>query len=245
MSKYLFDNDYGADSLKWIKLFEEKQNKLFIYNINQLSYNTEELELFQEQIIKQNDSALAYFFAFEFSYKRYRMQKIILDNKNPKYAYLFAQNIENADIKALQKIVIDSNKIKYICKFACFVNNADIKSLESIILKSNSVKYAHMYLKHVKMADVEKFKSIILQSKKPRYLFELAKHVNNLTDLSIIEDLIIASKSCTYIRLLAAKIKKANVEKLEQAILDLENTIEIKRFAKSVKKSKMKNFLVL
>lgn len=238
MNKYLFEDDYSADSLKWIKRLEEKQLKL-------ATYNQEEIDKFQTEIIQENDSALAYFFACEFPYKRYRMQKIILDNKDPKYSYLFAQNIENADIKALQKIVIDSKKIKYICRFACFVENADVKPLEKLIIKSKNVKYAHMYIKHVKGADINNFKKLILESKKPRYLFELAKHTTDPQELIVIEDLIIATKSFTYMRLMAEKIKLANVEKIEQAILDTDNTNEIKRFASGVKKSKMKKFLLV
>jgi len=245
MSTYLSENDYSADSLKWIKRYEEKQLKPNPYSKDQSGYNVEELEQFQNEIIKENDSALAYFFACEFPYKRFRMQKIILDNKDPKYSYLFAQNIDNADIFALQKVVINAKNIKYICKFACFVERADIKLLENLILKCRHVKYAHMYLKHVKTADVNKFKEIILESKKPRYLFELAKHITNLDELAMIENLIIAAGSFTYMRLMADKIKKVNVEKIEQAILESENTNEIAKFAKGVKKSKMKRFLLV
>lgn len=243
MSGYLCENDYSADSLRWIKQLEEKQ--VYDESVKEQVYNIEKLELFQSEIIDKNDSALAYFFAYEFPYKRYKMQKIILENKDPKYACLFAQNIENSDIKALQKIVTNSNKIRYICKFACFVKDANIKPLELLIIKSRNVKYIHMYLKHVKVADVNKFKEIILASKKPRYLFELAKHTKDIKDLEKIEDIIIACKSFTYIRLLAEKIKNINIDKLEQAVLDSDNIYEIRKFASNVRKSKMKKFLLV
>jgi len=102
-----------------------------------------------------------------------------------------------------------------------------------------------MYLKHVKGADLTKFKQIILASKKPRYLFELAKRLDDSKEIVLIQDLIIESKSFTYMRLFAEKIKQANVEKIEQAVLDNGNPIEIKKFAKYVKKSKMKQFLLV
>ena len=238
MNKYLFENDYSADSLRWIKKVEEK-------NLQQSQNNMAELELVQNEIIETNDSALAYFFTCEYPYKPYRMQKVILDNKDPKYSYLFAQNIRNADIKALQKIVVDSKKTKYICKFACFVQGSDLKPLEALIIKSKNVKYAHMYIKHIENANINKFKEIIISSKKPRYLFELAKHLQDIKDLELIEDLIIESGSFTYMRLLADKIKKINVDKIEQAILAMNNIEEIKRFAKNVKKSKMKKFFLV
>jgi len=234
MNKYLFDSDYSSDSLRWIKIRE-----------SDIDCSPSYLEELQNIIIKNNDSALAYFFAFDFPYKTYRMQKVILDNKDPKYAFLFAQNIKNCDIKAMQKLVLESNKIKYICKFICYIKGVDRKDLESKVIKSKNVKYAHMIIKHVKDADINKFKKIILKSKKPRYLFELAKHIKDEKELAKIEDLIIKTKSFTYMRLFADKIKLANVEKIEQAILDSDNSNEIKKFAKYVKKSKMKQFLLV
>lgn len=245
MNKYLFESDYSADILRWIKKIDERQLKTNPYSKDISGYNPEDLEKLQNEIIETGDTAFAYFFATEFQYKPHRMQKVILDEKDPKYAFLFAQTVKNCDIKALQSVVTDSKKIKYITKFACFVKQADLKPLESIILKSKNVKYAHMYLKHVKNASVEKFKEVILASKKPRYLFELAKHTKNLDDLAIIEDLIIQASSFTYMRLMAEKIKLANIDKIEQAVLDTENSSEIKKFAKYVRRSKMKKFLLV
>lgn len=244
MNKYLFESDYSADSLRWIRKLEENYPK-FGSSTSRPSYNLEDLEKFQNEIIMENDSALAYFFAMEYPYKQYKMQKVILDNKDPKYAFLFAQNIKNSDVKALQNIVVSAKKIKYICKFACFVKSADLKPLEQIILKSKNAKYAHMVLKHIKNSDVKKFKDLILASGKPRYLFELAKHLTDPKEISIIEDNIIAANSFTYMRLFAEKIKLANIEKLEQAVLDSDNVNEIKKFAKYVKRSKMKKFFLV
>jgi hypothetical protein len=224
-----------------------------------VNHTLKDLEELQNEIIRENDSALAYFFVSEFNYKPYRMQKLILDKKDAKYACLFAQNIKNCDVKALQQVVVDSYKAKveagidieeipelgYICKFACFVEDANRKPLENIILKSKNVKYAHMYLKHVEGARVKKFQEVILASGKPRYLFELAKHTKNPQQVTQIEDLIIASGSFTYMRLFAEKIKTANVTKIEQAVLDSDNVSEIKKFAKYVKNSRMKRFFLV
>jgi hypothetical protein len=205
----------------------------------------EDLDQLQTEIIQDKNPALAYFFSTEFSYKPHLMQQIVLEAKNPKYCFLFAQNIKNCDIKALQKIVVESNNTKYICKFACFVLEAEIKPLEQIILTSKNVRYAHMLLKHVKGTNILDIKNIILTSEKPRYLFELAKHTKDPKDLAQIEDLIIKANSFTYMRLMAEKIKGANIDKLEQAILDTHNIPEIKKFARYVKRSKMKNFLIV
>lgn len=237
MNKYLFESDYSADSLRWIQIREGNTNK---------ALSSEEIEKLQNEIIANNDSAMAYFFTMEFTgHKPHLMQQLILNNKDAKYAFLFAQNIRNCSIKALQKVVVDSKKVKYICKFACFVKGCDRKPLESIILKSKNVKYAHMFLKHVKGSDVNKFKDVIMSSRKPRYLFELAKHTKDPKVLSQIEDIVIETQSFTYMRLLAEKIKAVNIEKLEQAVLDSDNVNEIKKFAKYVKRSKMKRFFLV
>jgi hypothetical protein len=244
MNKYLFELDYSADSLRWIRKLEEKYPKFGSATIKP-TYSLDDLENFQNEIIKDNDSALAYFFAGAYAYKQYKMQKLILDNKDAKYALLFAQNIKNCDIKALQALVVSSKKIKYICDFACFVSGADCKPLEEIIIKSKKIKYAHKFLKHVKGSDAKKFKNVILSSDKPRYLFELAKHLTDLKEISLIEDLIIKSGSFTYMRLFAEKIKTANIEKIEQAVLDSDNVNEIKKFAKYVKRSSMRKFFLV
>lgn len=230
------ERDYSTDSIKWFKRTSE---------INLVSNNQEDLEKLQNEIIAAGDSAMAYFFAVDFAYKNYKMQKLILDKRDAKYAFAFALNVPNADIKSLRKIVLDSAKIKYVTKFACFVKGADRKLLEAAIIKSKRVKYAHMFLKHVKGADVKKFKNIIIDSGKPRYLFELAKHLESDKEIELIENLIIQSGSFTYMRLFAEKIKKANVDKIEQAVLATDNGPEIEKFAKYVRRSKMKKFLLV
>ena len=245
MSRYYVENDFSTDNLRWLKKLEDKNLKPNPLSKDQTGYNPEELEKLQNEIIKAGDSALAYFFATEFMYKQYRMQKLILDKKDAKYAFMFAQHVKNCDVKALQKLVMDSNKIKYITRFACHVKQADKTPLEDLVIQSDKVKYAHEYLKHVKTADVNKFKALIISSGKPRYLFELAKHLKNQEDIDLVQDLIIASGSYTYMRLFAEKIKSANVEKIEQAVLDRENSEEIKKFAKYVRKSRMRRFLLV
>lgn len=242
------ESDYSSDFLRWIKKLDENNiSSNFPIKLNSLSpkNNQQVLEKLQSEIVKNGDAALAYFFAHDFYFKPFLMQKVILDKKDAKYAFMFAQHIKNCDIKALQNIVIESGKIKYITRFACHVKLADRALLEDLVIASKNVKYAHEYLKHVSSADINKFKSLIISSGKPRYLFELAKHCQNEKDIRRIEDLIINSGSYTYIRLLAEKIKLADVEKLEQAVLDLGNEAEIKKFARFVRRSKMRQFLLL
>lgn len=239
MNRHLFEPDYSADSMRWIEIYKHIEDHNIIYA------GDKKLDKIQEEIISNKDSALAYFFSCDTNYKTYKMQEVILKSKEPKYALLFAQNIKHADIQALQNVVLESEDIKYIAKFGCNVPGADKKKIESIVAKEKNARYAHMFLKNVPNANVNKFKKTIIDSGKPRYLFELAKHLKSRREISQIEDLIIEIKSYMYIRLLAQKIPLAKLKKLEQAVLDSGNSKEIKKFAKAVRKSKLRALSIL
>jgi hypothetical protein len=185
----------------------------------------------------------AFFFAYKYPYKQFICQNIILNQKNIKYAYYFAKYIKGADIKALENVILQSNNLNYITKFACNIDKCNYKKLEKIILKSQNVKFIHELLKSNKIS-LKKAKPFILYSKKPRYLYELSKQITSQKDFDIIQESIIQSGSLLYIRLLANH-KLANVSLLEQIIIDSGNSYEIKQFAKTVKKSSMKPFLLL
>ena len=176
-----------------------------------------DLSTLQKEIVETKNPAFAYFFALDFHTSLHLMQKIILDAKDAKYSYLFALDIPNADINALQDIVIKSNKIKYINQFDSNIKSAHHKLLQSIILKS----------------------------KKPKYLLELAKRTKNAYLLKKIEDILVETHEYTYMRLFAENIEGANIERLEQAILDGNDSDEAKKFAARVKNSTMKQFLLL
>lgn len=227
---------YWKDSFRWMEIQRE---------IAYIPHNSSILDEIQSQIITNKDSGLAYFFAYHFDYKRHKMQDVVLQAKNPKYAFIFAQNIPNADIQALQDVIIKSKNMTYITKFACFVPDADKKKIECLILKEGTARCAHMFIKHIDDIDFPKFKQIIFKSQKPRYLFELAKHLTSRRDIARIEDIIIKLRSFTYIRLLAQKVRLANVFKLEQAVIETANVKEIKKFARVVKKSKMRHLSAL
>lgn len=243
MNKYLIENDFTDDCLRWEAKLEEFFPNFNRFQISHLKHN--DIDKLQQFIINTNDFAFAYFFANDFNYKSFLMQKVILDSKNPKYAFLFAQNIQNCDIKALQNIVLESNNLKYICKFGCFIDGADVKVIENLLLHSKNIKYCYSLFKYNKNINLEQFKTIILNSKKPKYLFELAKKLRSRDEIINIQNILIELKSFTYLRLFAEKIQYADIEKIEQFILDSDNTEEIKKFAIYVKRSKMKNFLLI
>lgn len=231
---FIFKRDYSHDYFAWLQAYEH-------INLDK----KQDLEKLQSRIIQEKDAAFACFFAMSVNHRNYLMQKIVVESKIPKYALLFAEKVDNADIKSLQDIVLASKNLKYISRFGCFVDKADKKRIEKIIIRSKNPRFAHMCLKHMKGADLNKLKPIILSSKKPRYLYELARHSNSKSEIKKIENAIIASKCFTYIRLFADKIKLANVERLEQFVIDNGSPEQIKKFAKYVRRSKMKKFLLI
>lgn len=222
------DKEYLHDYLHWQYFLEN--HKL---NKNELC----------DLIISNQDPLLACFFAFEKKYKQYIMQKIVLDSKKAKYAFLFAKLIKNADVNSLLQIAVKTNNILYITKFVLFFNlNSDY--LKKLILNSKKIKYIHMLMKHESFKDINKNIIFYLKSNKIRYLIEVANYVNS-KNLKKIESLIIKSKSSYYIRLFATKIKNVNINRLEKEILILGDSKEIKKFAKNVKNSSIKKFLIL
>jgi len=66
MSGYILENDYSDASLQWDKILSEKKLKTDPYSKEKSSYNIEEVEKLQNEIVKTGNSALAYFCAAEF-----------------------------------------------------------------------------------------------------------------------------------------------------------------------------------
>ena len=214
------DNQAWEQELHWLTLTEDTW-----------SVKKEMLEL-QQMIIDSNDPALAYFFARDIKFEPHKMQAIILASDNLLFTVLFAANIPNADIKALQAKVIKSNDLQKVVEFACFVPNSDYKALEKIVVKSGSAKHAAALLKHSPRASVSNLQRIILASRTPSHLLELARRIRSKKTLRIIEDIIVASKSAKYCRLLA-RIKGTSVKRLEQVVMESGNAKEIKALART------------
>ena len=72
------------------------------------------------------------------TYMMNKLQRTVIDSKNPKICYQFAKNVEHADIKALQKIVIDSKNAQYCESFAKNVKGANKKALLKAILSEQN-----------------------------------------------------------------------------------------------------------
>ena len=78
MESYLFEKEYSKDFVRWSAVYDS------VRDIKIKDGYSPELEDIQNAIIRSNDSALAYFFACYVGYKNYRMQNIILKEKEDK-----------------------------------------------------------------------------------------------------------------------------------------------------------------
>jgi hypothetical protein len=174
------------------------------------------------------------------------IQNFIIKSNYPSFIFKFAREMKKANIKKLQEAIIKCGEPLDIAKFGCFIERSDKKLIENIISKSTSAKSAYLLLTLVRDCDVEKIKPIIMKSKRPRYLYALARKIKNEEELSTIEDLIIKAGKALYIRLFAINIENANISRLENKIIELNNRKEMKRFANSVEKSvRLKKLLLL
>ena len=186
-------------------------------NTNSISFSKKEILSIRSKILELQDPILAYYYAINFNNHLYEMEQIIIKSKN----------------------------IKYMCNFVCQIPESNYKKIEKIVLESKKLKYISMLLALKKYKNINKYINVFMGCNKPKYLLQIAKHVEDKKILSKIEDEIIDCKSSLYIRLMASKIKNANIAKLEEAILALQYFKEIKKFVKNVKKSTLKNFLIL
>jgi hypothetical protein len=237
-SKFI-ERAYYPGFNKWFDLYPELDESFVKAN------KTDHLDRVQEEIIQADDAELAFYFAYFVPYKRYRMQKVILDAKNASYALLFAQNIQDADIRRLQLLVEKDGNIKLMTKFVCDVEGAKKGQIENLILTEKSAKCAYWLLCRFGKIS-HKLRNLILTSKCPRFLYQLAKSpLTTKKERIIIEDLIIASKNGTYIRLFARDIEEANLAKLEKAILAGQDMEQIRKFAKAIKGSKLRKMQLL
>jgi hypothetical protein len=160
-------------------------------------------------------------------------------------SYGMRKFINNADIPKLQSAIIARGNIMQIAEFGCFVKGADRILIEEIISRYDNAKAAYLFLRFVKTCDGSKFRHIILKSKRPRYLFALAKKTTDMNELSAIQELILNSSSLTYVRLYATYIDGADINRLEEKVIQSMNIPEMKRFFKSVQSPRLNKIMLL
>jgi hypothetical protein len=167
------------------------------------------------------------------------LEDYIINSKNQYYILRFARTIKKANIKKLQDATIASNDLPKLARFGFSIDGADKNVIGDIIAKSDNAKAAYIYMRGVKSYDFNKLKHIIFKSKRPKYLFSLAKLTEDREELDLIQNLIIESSSCTYVRLYAVHIQGADIGKLEAKIIETRDVKEMKRFAAAVNSKRL------
>ena len=73
------------------------------------------------------------------------MQKAIVKSKDGVFAYFFAKDIKDADIKTLQQVVIDYKVAEIIYSFARDIKGADIQALQQAVIDCKDPYYCNKF----------------------------------------------------------------------------------------------------
>jgi hypothetical protein len=242
---FLLRSEYRNDLLS----FDRQYKDLLTPSPDQDS----KLELIQEEIIAENNVAFACFLAIHIQYKTYKMQDIVLSSDDPKYLFFFARCVPFANTASFQKALLASShkdKLKYLTLFAIHIKEANRAKIEKELLiecakKKKYASFAHQFLFHCPSIAPLKFKYIIFNSNKASYLYHFSRFINNKKDIAKIENILIFQKSYTYLRLLAKSHPLASFKKIENFFLNSGNKKEMRKFAKTFKKSKINKLIIL
>lgn len=79
-----------------------------------------------------------------------KLAQAIIKSKDPLYNYLFAKNIDKADIKAHEQVVIDSKDPEYNYYFASDIIGADIKAHGQVVFESKNPTFIFWFKKTIK-----------------------------------------------------------------------------------------------
>jgi hypothetical protein len=202
----------------------------------------------EHYVLSKGNPFLAFRLALELDdrgYKTSRLESFVIKSRDNNYILRFARFIKRANVVRLQEAIIKFGSTLHIAKFGCFVRGADKRLIEDIIVEHNHPKSAYLFIKYVKVADINRLKSIILGSKRPRYLYALARVLRSKKELDAIQEMIIAGKSDLYVRLFAANIQGADIERLEERIIQTRDINEMRRFARAVKSERIEKLCLL
>ena len=92
---------------------------------------------------------LAYEIACNEEVGRKRAEEIVLKIANPKFNYLFARDIPNANVNAHQNVLISRKAYSELCDFAGDVADADVFGIMDIILATKNPELAYKFAKCV------------------------------------------------------------------------------------------------
>lgn len=228
IDEHSFDDLYTAISyLRWSKYVNKSESISRIAN----------------EIILSKNKYHAYFYCLRFKYKSKQMQQIIIEENDPKFAFLFYRDIK-CNKASMKKVILNSNSIKYITKLADELDPNYLKKAISLAIKNKDIHNSLILLKNKHCNKKSNLIDIVLNSNKPRHLLSLSKLTNNKNHLSVIEDKLINCKHFRYLTYFAMNSSKCNLPKIERFVRDNANDDEVLFFAEKVKRSKLNELLI-
>ena len=150
------------------------------------------------------------------------VEKTIVKERNPKFAFKYAYTFPNCNRSIFENIVIESGNAEYIYKFAYYVKGANIPKLEDALIKTKNAKYICDFALHLykKGANIPKAQDALIEIKDPKAMCDFALHAEG-TNIRKLENAIVETKDIKYIYEFVMNERYANVERLCSVLIDL------------------------
>ena len=123
---------------------------------------------YEKAIIESKDPKYNYLFAQRFYWDE-EVENAVLESKNPENSYLFAKDISGSNKKAHAKVVLESKNPEYNYLFARDISVARKRAHARVVLESKNPKYNYLYMIDVPGANEKAHSKVILESKDPEY----------------------------------------------------------------------------
>ena len=146
-----------------------------------------------------------------------KLAQAIIKSKDPLYNYLFAKNIDKADIKAHEQVVIDSKDPEYNYYFASDIIGADIKAHGQVVIESKNPKYNYYFARNVVGTDIKAHGQVVIESKNPEYNYYFARDVVG-ADIKAHGQVVFESKNPTFIFWFKKTIKSDTFQFPEESV---------------------------
>ena len=199
-------------------------------------------------VVKEGNSQHIINFALEINYNIEALEDAIIETKDAKVIYRFAQVVKGTDILKLQDAIIKLGNLDVICKFAIHFNKeANIPKLEDALIAHYPYDYnieldnIYQFALNVVGANILKLQDAIIEKGCTcSEIYSFAKDIKD-ADIEKLENAIIKSfkYSFDYFRAIKSVCKfallpGADISKLEDAVINRGITAGIYEFARAV-----------
>ena len=110
------------------------------------------------------------------------LQKVVLEGKDAVFCYVFARDVNNANIKELQKVVLEDKNAVLCYLFARDVNNANVKELQKVVVDSNDAFLCYMFARYIKGAEIKPLQQVVINSRNKELCEKFAQFIERRTE---------------------------------------------------------------